>query len=81
MSDSIVTQKQTQCKKILSYIKENGSATVRELFIYCNINSPTKRLSEMRKMGLIETVNCKKTNGRGETVRFNRYYLRQEVQE
>ena len=45
--------KSNQRNKIIQYIRENGSATVRELFIYLNINSPTKRLSELRKLGLI----------------------------
>jgi len=34
---------------IFNYLKENGKATVRDLFIKCNINSPTKRLSELNK--------------------------------
>ena len=64
----------TQNAKIVNYIRENGSATVRELFIYCNINSPTKRLSELRKMGMITEVACKSASG----VPFKRYYLKGE---
>lgn len=71
--------KRCQRAKILAYLQENGSATIRELFLFCNINSPSKRLSEMRKLGLIDTVKCKETNAAGETKRFCRYYLRKEL--
>lgn len=70
--------KQVQRDRILTYIRENGSATIRELFIYCNVNSPTKRLSELRKLGMIDTVKVTRTNADGETVRFSRYYLKGE---
>ena len=65
-----------QRNKIIQYIRENGSATVRELFLYCNINSPTKRLSELRRLGLIDTVTEAKTKADGSVVRYCRYYLR-----
>ena len=64
----------TQQQKIVNYIKANGSATVRELFINCNINSPTKRLSELRQMGMITEERCKSERGS-----FNRYFLRGEA--
>ena len=67
--------KMTQKSKILDYIRENGSATIREIFIYCNVNSPAKRLSELRSMGLITEAWESKTNANGETKRFKRYYL------
>lgn len=70
--------KRSQRAKILTYLQENGSATIRELFLFCNINSPSKRLSELRALGMIDTVNCKETNAAGETKRFCRYYLRKE---
>lgn len=70
--------KQTQKSKILNYIYDNGSATVRELFIYCNINSPTKRLSELRKMGFITERTFTKTKADGKTVKYNKYYLTHE---
>ena len=66
----------TQQQKIVNYIRENGSATIRELFIYCNINSPTKRLSELRQKGLIYSVKDERTRANGEIVRFSRYYLK-----
>lgn len=73
-----ISQKDSQCKQIIRFIEEYGSATIRELFIYLNINSPSKRLSELRQLGLIDTVRCTKTNANGEVKRFNRYYLRKE---
>ena len=63
--------KLTQQQKIVNYISANGSATIRELFIACNINSPSKRLSELRKMGMITEEPCKSENG----TQFKRYYL------
>lgn len=71
--------KATQKQKILQYLEENGSATVRELFIYCNINSPTKRLSELMQMGLVYSVRREKTNADGTKVHFNVYYLTKGV--
>lgn len=67
--------KLTQRQKIIAYMKENGCATIRELFIYCNINSPSKRLSELRKLGLIESKTNEKVNASGDKIRFSVYYL------
>ena len=67
--------KQTQHDKIIQYLKENGCASIRELFIYCNINSPSKRLSELRKMGMIYSENRERVNASGEKKRFKVYFL------
>ena len=40
--------KATQRAKILAYCSEHGSITIREAFEILDINSPTKRISEMR---------------------------------
>jgi Mn-dependent DtxR family transcriptional regulator len=71
--------KSNQRNKIIQYIRENGSATVRELFIYLNINSPTKRLSELRKLGLIRDEEERKLRQDGTVVRFKRYYLEESA--
>jgi Mn-dependent DtxR family transcriptional regulator len=71
--------KSNQRNKIVQYIRENGSATVRELFIYLNINSPTKRLSELRKLGLIRDEEERKLRQDGTVVRFKRYYLEESA--
>lgn len=71
--------KSNQRNRIIQYIRENGSATVRELFIYLNINSPTKRLSELRKLGLIRDEEERKMRQDGTVVRFKRYYLEESA--
>ena len=71
--------KSNQRNKIVQYIRENGSATVRELFIYLNINPPTKRLSELRKLGLIRDEEERKLRQDGTVVRFKRYFLEESA--
>ena len=65
----------SQQQKILDLLKSQGSATVREIFIKLNINSPTKRLSELRKQGLIREESDFTINNEGRKVWFKRYYL------
>lgn len=79
MNISQMDTKSNQRNKIIQYIRENGSATVRELFIYLNINSPTKRLSELRKLGLIRDEEERKLRQDGTVVRFKRYYLEESA--
>ena len=67
--------KLTQQQKIIAYLRENRFASVRELFIYCNINSPTKRLSELRRLGLIDSKVNERVNRDGEKKRYKVYYL------
>ena len=43
----------TQRDKILSYLKQNGTMTVRDAIFDLNINSPAKRVQELRDMGYI----------------------------
>ena len=75
-TDSKMKALRPQEQKVVAWIYENGSATVRDIFIYCNINSPRKVLSDLRAKDLIEDVWVTRTNADGETVRFKRYYLR-----
>lgn len=74
-----MNEKSNQRMKILQFIRENGSATVRDLFLYLNINSPTKRLSELRKAGLIREEWDARINRSGEVKRFKRYFLTEGV--
>lgn len=68
---------ETQKAKILAYCKEHGSITVRDAFTKLNINSPTKRISELRQAGYgVETIEEVKTKENGETVRYNRYFIK-----
>ena len=67
--------KTNQRSKILDLIHERGSATVRDIFTELNINSPTKRLSELRKMGVIKEDWDFNLHEDGSKVRFKRYTL------
>ena len=48
-----MASKQTQRDRMLSYLKQHGSVTVREAIFDLNINSPAKRIQELRDMGYI----------------------------
>lgn len=73
--------KATQKSKILAFCEKYGSITVRDAFEKLNINSPTKRISELRASGQydIETIEESNENALGETVRYNRYFIRKRV--
>jgi predicted ArsR family transcriptional regulator len=68
----------TQRGKILAYCKKHGSITIREAFEQLDINSPTKRISEMRNSPdyLVETIEETRVNNSGETKRYNRYFIK-----
>lgn len=68
--------KATQRSMILGYCAENGSITVREAFTELGINSPTKRISEIRKLGdyKVETTEESRTKN-GVTKRWKRYFI------
>lgn len=68
----------TQRQKILDYCEAHGSITVREAFEELRINSPTKRISEIKKSGLyaVDTEEIRQTNSAGQKVRFTVYYIR-----
>ena len=69
--------KSTQRTKILNYCAEHGSITIREAFEKLHINSPSKRISEMRLSGNydIQQVDETRINRSGETKRYKRYYI------
>ena len=69
-------QAATQKAKILQYCEEHGSITNREAFEKLFINSPTKRISELKKAGYdVQPVVETRLNAAGERVRFNRYFI------
>ena len=70
--------KATQKAKILAYCKAYGSITVRDMCTKLDINSPTKRISEMRHSPLydVQTNEETRVNENGETVRYNRYFVK-----
>lgn len=69
--------KATQQGKILQYCAEHGSITIREAFEKLDINSPSKRISELRNSGQydVKSVRESRTNKAGETKPYNRYYI------
>ena len=67
----------TQKKKILAYCEKHGSITVREAVVNLGINSPTKRISELRRNGYnVQAVEEVKVKDDGEKVRYNRYFIK-----
>ena len=69
--------KSTQRAKILAYCAEHGSITIREAFEKLHINSPSKRISEMRLSGNYDVQQIDETRIRsGETVRYKRYFIK-----
>lgn len=71
--------KATQRGKILAYCNEHGSITVREACVNLDINSPTKRISEMRLSPDYDVQSIEETRVKdnGSTVRFKRYFIKQ----
>ena len=68
--------KATQKGKILQYCAEHGSITVREAFEKLFINSPSKRISELRQAGYdVQTQVETRINREGNEVRYNRYFI------
>ena len=67
----------TQQQKILGYCAEHGSITIREAFEKLHINSPSKRISELRKSGLydVKSINETRMNSEGVEVKFKRYFI------
>lgn len=66
----------SQKARILAYCAEKGSITVREAFTKLNINSPTKRISELKKAGYdVQTIDEVREKDNGDTVKFRRYFI------
>lgn len=68
--------KDTQCKKILKYIEKNGSITVRQAFTELNINSPTRRFTDLERKGYaLKRTRVDTVNSAGESSHYNVYSL------
>lgn len=69
--------KATQRMKILAYCEEHGSITIRDAFTKLHINSPSKRISELRNSGLydVDSINESRTDENGNTTRWKRYFI------
>lgn len=63
----------TQAEKILNYCEKNGSITIREAFTVLGINSPSKRISELRKSGLFDITKERVIT---EDSHYDRYYIK-----
>lgn len=64
----------TQCERILKYIDDFGFITTYQAVVDLGIASPTKRISDLRKMGVdisSETVLTK--NRYGEATHYFKY--------
>ena len=68
----------TQKGKILGYCAEHGSITIREAFEELDINSPSKRISELRKSAdyVVDDITVYKYNDEGKVeTKFKRYFI------
>jgi len=64
-----------QRDKIIEYLKLHGRATVRDLTVALDINSPTKRISELVRMEYpIKKVWAHRVNSKGERKRYMIYF-------
>jgi len=79
----MITQKpkkrKSQCDRVAAYLEDHAGATNLEISTALRISSASKRISDLRKLGLVDTIWDEATNEFGETVRFCRYYLRREA--
>lgn len=72
--------KATQRTKILEYCATHGSITIRDAFEKLNINSPSKRISELRHNGFdVQAETETRINSDGNEVRYKRYFIREGV--
>ena len=76
-----MTDTRSQRMKILDYCAAYGSITNRDANVKLDINSPTKRISELVKAGYdVEKVVEKRVNSSGREVRYVRYYIQEARQ-
>ena len=67
--------KLTQQAKILAYCNINGSITIREAFEKLKMNSPSKRISEMRNSPLYHVDSIVEYSHEG--VPYKRYFIKE----
>lgn len=76
-----MTDKHNQRMKILDYCATHGSITNRDANVKLDINSPTKRISELLKAGYdVQKVTEKRVNSSGREVRYVRYFIQEAGQ-
>lgn len=72
--------KETQKSKILAYCAEHGSITIREAFEKLHINTPSKRISEMRNSPwyVVDDITEYIYTEEGKVkTKFKRYFIRE----
>ena len=71
--------KATQRGKILAYCAKYGSITIRDAFEKLDINSPSKRISELRLSGKydVQSEEESRLKDDGSTVRYKRYFIKE----
>ena len=68
----------TQKGKILGYCAEHGSITIRDAFEKLHINSPSKRISELRNSAdyVVTDITQYKYNDEGKVeTKYKRYFI------
>lgn len=66
----------TQVERLVSYMLEHGSVTVRDAMNKLDINSLRARLSDLRMLGYeYDSADVKYQNRWGEKGKYKRYYL------
>ena len=65
--------KESQRQRIVSFCRIHGSITNRDAMITLRINSPTKRISELRDRGYIVEDVWEE----GENTRYKRYFIKE----
>lgn len=66
----------TQNRNIQEYLEFRGNASAREIFNDCRVNSPRKRISELRRAGVkVGSFWDESRDEYGVTHRYKRYYL------
>lgn len=63
----------SQKKKMIICLKKRKVMTIRDIFIMCNCNSPTKLISDLRRDGYQIEDRWREKDGR----RWKEYYLRE----
>ena len=71
--------KATQRMRILAYCEKHGSITIREAFTKLDINSPSKRISELRNCGqyIVDCVDECRVDDDGKAKRWKRYFIKE----
>lgn len=60
---------------VLEYLRDNPGATARDIFDSCRVNSPRKRISELRASHRIDDIWDVSTDEYGIKTRYKRYFL------